>query len=81
MANMEQKTARFVPVTLGIVNGTQAEVINPPLSGPVVTLGHHLLEDGAKIILPGERPKAGPHGKLGKPDVKRGKIPAAGEKS
>ena len=81
MANMEERTARFVPVTLGIVNGTQAEVLNPPLSGTVVTLGHHLLEDGAKIILPGERPKAGPQGKAGKPDVKRGKVPATGGKS
>jgi len=44
--------ARFVPVTTGIVSGEVAEVVEPALSGMVVTLGNHLLEDGAKVILP-----------------------------
>ena len=44
--------ARFVPVTTGIVSGEVAEVKEPALSGTVVTLGNHLLEDGAKVILP-----------------------------
>ena len=48
--------ARFVPITLGIVHGGLAEVVNPPLSGMVVTLGHHLLEDGSSVILPGRNP-------------------------
>lgn len=48
--------ARFVPVTLGIVNGNKAEVLEPTLSGSIVTLGHHLLEDGAGIILPQAMP-------------------------
>jgi hypothetical protein len=47
--------AHFVPVTLGIINRELAEVIAPDLSGPVVTLGHHLLEDGSAIILPDAR--------------------------
>ena len=34
-------------------NGSEAEVIQPQLSGMVVTLGHHLLEDGSAITLPG----------------------------
>jgi RND family efflux transporter MFP subunit len=44
--------ARFVPVTTGIVNSETAEVQEPALTGAVVTLGNHLLEDGAKVILP-----------------------------
>ena len=52
LADPEEMKARFVPVELGIVNGELAEVIHPPLSGWVVTLGHDLLEDGSAIILP-----------------------------
>ncbi len=52
LADTQIMKARFVPVTLGIVNNTLAEVVNPPLSGSVVTLGHHLLEDGSAITLP-----------------------------
>lgn len=46
-----EKKARFVPVSVGIKNGRQVEILSPPLSGDVVTLGHHLLEDGAPVIL------------------------------
>ena len=52
VADLEQKRARFVQVTLGIVNGDMAEVLRPPISGSVVVLGHHLLEDGGSILLP-----------------------------
>ena len=45
--------ADFVPVTLGITEGEIAEVTHPPLSGEVVTMGHHLLEDGGAVRLPG----------------------------
>jgi len=62
LANVQDKKARFVPVTLGIVNGEMAEVVAPPLSGLVVTLGQHLLADGVAITLP-ERPSEGPAGK------------------
>ena len=93
LADLERQSARFVLVTVGIVNGTAAEILNPPISGSVVTLGHHLLEDGATILLPGDKPKAGSRQKKGsklsddssqktrKSDVKRGKIPPTGEKS
>jgi RND family efflux transporter MFP subunit len=56
--DMENMKARFVPLKLGIVNGDLAEVVNPSLSGLVVTLGQHLLEDGSAIILPDEQMKA-----------------------
>jgi RND family efflux transporter MFP subunit len=52
IADLATKTARFVPVTLGIINDDLAEILEPPISGSVVTLGQHLLEDGAPIILP-----------------------------
>jgi len=61
----EEKTARFIPIVTGIVNGRQVEILRPPLSGYVVTLGHHLLEDGAPVILPGERKE--PSARKGKP--------------
>ena len=75
LADLEKKTARFVPVTIGIVNGTLAEVLTPSITGEVVTLGHHLLEDGATIILPGQKPVAGGPQQGGIPGVKRGKVP------
>ena len=44
--------ARFVAVTTGIVSGETAEVVEPEVSGLVVTLGNHLLEEGSDVILP-----------------------------
>lgn len=70
LADVQEKKARFVPVTIGIVNGTRAEVLDPPISGAVVTLGHHLLEDGAAIILPDQIPAAGAAELAGNPGKK-----------
>lgn len=52
MADIEEQKARFIPVTLGITEGNRAEVLTPEISGSVVTLGQHLLEDGTSILLP-----------------------------
>jgi RND family efflux transporter MFP subunit len=52
IAETNNLKARFVPVTTGIINGELVEVIEPKISGLVVTLGNHLLEDGSDIILP-----------------------------
>ncbi|NQU43414.1 hypothetical protein HQ520_09010 [bacterium] len=57
---MEGKKARFVPVKVGIVDPSDAEILEPPLEGMVVTLGQHLLEDGAAINLPASREQEGP---------------------
>jgi len=46
------RNARFVPVTTGIISGGLAEITEPPISGLVVTMGNHLLEDGSDIVLP-----------------------------
>lgn len=56
LADTGEMKAGFVPVTLGIVSGELAEVIKPPLSGLVVTMGHHLLEDGSAIRVPDQEP-------------------------
>lgn len=49
--------ARFVPVTTGIINGELAEITEPQISGLVVTMGNHLLEDGSDIVLPKSEPQ------------------------
>lgn len=59
MADMQEKKARFVPVKLGIRDSADAQVLEPALQGMVVTLGQHLLEDGAAIALPDDSPKKG----------------------
>ncbi|NIO03537.1 MAG: efflux RND transporter periplasmic adaptor subunit [Proteobacteria bacterium] len=51
LADTQNMKAHFVPVTVGIIDHTLAEVVKPSLSGLVVTLGHHLLEDGSAIIM------------------------------
>jgi multidrug efflux pump subunit AcrA (membrane-fusion protein) len=50
--------ARFVPVTTGVVSGEIVELLEPAVSGMVVTLGNHLLEDRSRVILP--KPSPGP---------------------
>ena len=71
LADLQQRKAKFVEITVGIINKAQAEIIAPPLTGAVVTLGHHLLEDGGSIILPGRKPRPGPSQKGGKPRTPR----------
>jgi RND family efflux transporter MFP subunit len=43
------KTARFVPVTIGISTPHKCEIKNGGVDGLVITLGQHLLEDGNSI--------------------------------
>ncbi|MBD3167459.1 efflux RND transporter periplasmic adaptor subunit [bacterium] len=44
--------ARRVPVQMGIRGVEAAEILEPQLSGRVITLGQHLLSDGNPILLP-----------------------------
>ncbi len=53
LADVDSLKVRFVPVTAGVTNGKDVEITQPKLSGMVVTMGHHLLEDGSAITLPG----------------------------
>ena len=64
-ADTSEMKAFFIPVKLGIVNDDLTEVVSPTLTGSVVKLGHHLLEDGSKIILPGTETRGAPKGKRG----------------
>lgn len=69
IADTKEMKARFVPLKLGITEGELAQVVEPPLTGQVVTMGHHLLEDGAPIRLPAAEPS---ETKGQKPDGKSG---------
>jgi len=42
----------FVRVRPGASEGGRVQILEPALSGQVVTLGQHLLEDGGAVILP-----------------------------
>jgi RND family efflux transporter MFP subunit len=77
----QAKRARFVAVSLGIVSGAQAEILSPPLSPlstAVVTLGHHLLEDGSWVILPDEADREDVPVKNDSADLKAAKKPDSG---
>jgi len=62
LVDIEEKKAHFIPVEVGIADAGRVEILNPPLTGSVVTLGQHLLEEGAAIIVherettPGKKP-------------------------
>ncbi|HUW20081.1 MAG TPA: efflux RND transporter periplasmic adaptor subunit [Sedimentisphaerales bacterium] len=58
IADLETLKVRFVPVTTGIIDGELVEITQPEISGLVVTLGNHLLEDGSDITLPKKGPQA-----------------------
>ncbi len=47
--------ARFVPVKTGIMENEAAEILDPSITEPVVTLGQHLLDDGSAVLLPAPR--------------------------
>ena len=73
LADAATLTARFVPVTVGVANAQVAEVLSPALEGQVVTMGQHLLSDGASIILAGSKPAAsGPDVKTGPAQQRKG---------
>ena len=44
-------TVRSVPVTVGIEGEGGVEILEPELSGRVVTLGQQMLEDDAPVIV------------------------------
>ncbi len=52
LADTENMRAKLIPVEVGIISGDTAEIVKPAISGLVVTVGQHLLEDGSVITLP-----------------------------
>jgi RND family efflux transporter MFP subunit len=80
LVQAEVQKAHFVPVQVGVVQQGFAEIASPALSGQVVTLGHHLLEDGSAILLPGAPPLAESAGKAsGDAGSKKGKGKGKGK--
>jgi RND family efflux transporter MFP subunit len=68
------KIARYIPLTLGIEDGPLVEVLAPTdLRGEVVTLGQHLLEDGAPVTV-AEPPSTAP---ASQPATRRRPAPPA----
>jgi RND family efflux transporter MFP subunit len=67
LADAAKKVAHFVPIVRGIQEGDRTQVAEPALSGMIVTMGHHLLEDGSSIsIVSGEGgPESSPGGGQG----------------
>lgn len=56
LVSEETTSVRMVPVTTGIEDGDRLQIIDPPLAGRVVTLGHQLLSDGTRIRVPAHQP-------------------------
>jgi multidrug efflux pump subunit AcrA (membrane-fusion protein) len=52
LVDAQQPLVRFVPVRTGAAEGALVQIVEPELSGRVVSLGQHLLEDGGAVILP-----------------------------
>jgi RND family efflux transporter MFP subunit len=52
LADTEAMRAKLIPVKVGIISDNMAEILEPAVSGMVVTVGQHLLEDGAAITVP-----------------------------
>jgi len=79
-ADLAARKARFVPVTLGIVQGDRTEILEPEIRDPIVVTGQHLLEDGTPILIPEKRapengpPAAGP-AEAPPPQAQGSKIP------
>lgn len=50
--DMSTMKAKFVPVKMGLIERDLVEIMEPAVSGVVVTIGHHLLQDGMSVKLP-----------------------------
>jgi RND family efflux transporter MFP subunit len=80
LVDLDNSVARFVPVTVGIVDGEMAEILEPdPLEGQVVVLGQHLLVPDSPIILAGEGENGGAPGKA-PAEKKQGGQSASGDR-
>jgi len=55
VVNRGETVAHYVPIEMGINSSTTTEILSPKITGLVITLGQHLLEEGSVVILPGQR--------------------------
>ncbi len=51
----ESGTVKFIPVTTGVADADVVQIVDPPLSGRVVVLGQHLLDDGRAVQMANAR--------------------------
>jgi hypothetical protein len=78
LVDAAESKVKFVPVKIGLTEGELAEVLEPALEGEVVTMGHHLLQDNAPVLLPGAEPAGKPGEKpAGRPAEGRGRPEGA----
>jgi RND family efflux transporter MFP subunit len=68
LLNPDRESVRRVPVKLGISTQEVAEIVSPPLTGQVISLGSHLLDPKSKVSTGGKQRGEGKgEGKGGKP--------------
>ncbi len=48
----ESQTAKRVPIEAGIAQGGRVQIVSPPLTGRVVTLGQAFLDNGSAVRIP-----------------------------
>ncbi|MCA9524545.1 MAG: efflux RND transporter periplasmic adaptor subunit, partial [Myxococcales bacterium] len=60
------RTVKFIPIKIGIQEGGMVQVLSPALSGQVVTMGYHLLRDGAQVTVAGRKKRTGTNKRNGK---------------
>jgi RND family efflux transporter MFP subunit len=78
IADLQEMKAKFLPVRPGMAKDEWAQILEPELSGSVITLGHHLLEEGSSIMIPVAKPGAA--GSEGKGQRKTGIKPSGDRK-
>ncbi len=54
VVDYETMKAVFTPIEIGIRDRDRVQVVDPPLDGPVVVLGQHLLSDGMQVSIADE---------------------------
>lgn len=54
----DQLRARLVPVEVGLREGDLVQIVKPEISGRVVSLGQHMLDDGSPIRIPEQKRQA-----------------------
>ncbi len=65
--------ARLIEVTTGIEDERKIEILSPRITQPVVTVGNHLLSDGAPIITKPRKPSQDGNGASGVRKMQKGK--------
>jgi RND family efflux transporter MFP subunit len=73
LVDKKENKVQYIGIQTGIIAPDFTEILSPEIKGTVVTLGHHLLEDGSNIILPGQNENA--------ETTSKRQSPQAGDKS